>query len=280
MIPIPSHRKGPYRPEASGLPLATFPAYRHWLELVGEIALRSLRAQYSQSILGFAWVLLQPLILLLVLSIVFTLILPVPSQGAPFPALLGCGLVVWYAFFYPVTYACSSLIESANLVTKVAFPREVLPVAAALRGLTDALLVLLMLLVLMSFLYGLPVTTALPWLLPLLVVQIILAVGASLIVSIVNAYYRDVGMAIPLLFQVAMYLTPVFYSIQLVPERLRQIVLLNPLAVLIEAYRGVLLFGQPPAAWPLAYAAAFSAGLLLLAIAVFKRAEGRLADVL
>ncbi len=260
--------------------MATLPAHRAWLELVGVIAVRSLRAQYSQSMLGFAWVVLQPLTLLLVLGIVFTLVLPVPVQGAPFPALLGCGLAVWYAFFYPVTYACSSLIEGANLVTKVAFPRDVLPVAAALRGLADSLLVLLVLLVLLASVYGLPAGPALAWLFPLLILQVILAVGASLIVSVLNAYYRDVGMAIPLLFQVALYLTPVFYSSQLVPERLRPFFLLNPLAVLIEAYRGILLLGQPPAPRPLGYAAAFAAGLLLLAIVVFKRAEARLADVL
>jgi lipopolysaccharide transport system permease protein len=262
------------------MPMAERSALRYWLELIWVIAIRSLRVQYSQSVLGIAWVVLQPFVLLVVLSFVFTLVLPVSTAGAPFPAVLGCGLAVWFAFFYPVTYACPSLIEGANLVTKVAFPREVLPIAAALRGLLDALLVLVMLFLLLLILYRLPDASALPWLLPLVPIQVSLAIGASILVAVLNAYYRDVGMAIPLLFQVAMYLTPVFYSSQMIPERLRPIALLNPLAVFIEAYRQVLLFGQHPAPWPLVYAAAFSLSLLLVAIAVFKRAEGRLADVL
>ena len=256
--------------------LQEFWAYR---ELLYFMVWRDLKVRYKQTLLGVAWAVIQPLVSTLIFFLFFGKMAKMPSDGVPYPVFAYLGMAVWTYFAGAVAYASNSLVNNSQLLTKVWFPRLIIPTAGVLSLLPDFLIAAAVGIVIMLA-YGQP----LPWtflLWPLLVpVLVILALGASLILATLNVRFRDVKYAIPFLLQMWMFLTPIIYPVTIVPERWRGLLLLNPMAGAVDAFRATALSGRP-FLWP-AFGAAVGLGLVVLAIGLryFTRAERDFADLI
>lgn len=214
-------------------------------ELLYFLTWRDIKVRYKQTILGIAWALIQPLFLMFALSFFFGRLAQVPSDGLPYPLFVFTALLPWQLFAYALGQSSNSLVANDRLISKVYFPRLVIPLSAVLSGLIDFLIAFIILLLLM-FVYGISPTTAL-WSVPgfaLLAVMAALAVGLWL--SALNVKYRDVRYTIPFLTQFWLFISPVAYPSSLIPESWRWLYALNPMVGVIEGFRWALL-GKTPA---------------------------------
>ena len=240
---------------------------------------REFRVRYSQSLLGATWAVLQPLAVMLIMTVVFSLFLTVPTGGAPYPLFSYVGVLSWTFFANAMGFAVTSLVNNMSLVGRIYFPREILPIASILVGLAD-FLVAALLLVPMLLYYRVSIGMAVLWLPVVLLVQVIFMVALSLLTSAVTVFFRDVRFLVPLVLQVWMYASPVIYPAEQVPAALAPLYFLNPLAAIVDAYRRAVLFDAAPRALPFAWAAVSACVLLVVSYVVFKRAERRFADVI
>jgi lipopolysaccharide transport system permease protein len=216
---------------------------------------------------------------MVIFSVIFSMFIKVPTDGIPYPIFAYTALLPWSFLTNSLSSAIPSLVNNMNLVSKIYFPREILPLSAILVGFAD-FMVASSIFVIMLLIYRVPLGPCIV-LLPLaLTVQIVLTFGISLAASAINVFYRDVRFVIPLALQIWMYLSPVIYPVNLVPEKLLPIYFLNPMAVLIDTYRRVILLNQMPD-WPhLGLAALISFSLTIVAYRYFKRAEREFADLI
>jgi lipopolysaccharide transport system permease protein len=240
---------------------------------------RDFKVRYSQSVLGAAWAILQPLSLMVIFSVIFSVFMKVPTDGIPYPVFAYTALLPWTLFANSLSFAIPSLVNNMNLVSKIHFPREVLPLSAIMVSFID-FLIASSIFVLMLLFYRVPVGPAILLVPLVLLIQIILMFGVSLVASAVMVFYRDVRFVVPLTLQIWMYLSPVIYPVTLVPERLRPFYFLNPMAVLIDSYRRLILFNQTPDWLYLALAALVSVSVAVVAYRYFKRAEREFADLI
>lgn len=240
---------------------------------------REFKVRYSQSVLGAAWAILQPLSLMIIFSLIFSLFLKVPTDGIPYPLFAYTALLVWTLFANSLSTAIPSLVNNMNLVSKIYFPREILPLAANLVSLIDFLIAALIFVALL-ILYQVYVGWTIIFLPLLLLIQIIFTFGISLLASAINVFYRDVRFVIPLALQIWMYLSPVFYPSSIVPATLQPIYFLNPMATLIDSYRRVVLLNQQPDWLYLGLTTFIAVGLAIVAYRYFKRAERDFADLI
>ena len=248
-------------------------------ELVRALVERQLRARYKQAILGFAWAVIPPLVLMVVLSVFVQRVVNIPTGGIPYPLFSYVALVPWTFFASSVTAAGGSILGSMDLINKVYSPREAFPLASILTAGVDALVGLVALGILFAVYTFLPKATSV-WIAVLLVVQVVFTVGVSLIVSALVVYLRDLRHALPVIIQLGFFATPIAYGIDQIPRPLRLIYsALNPLAPVIDGYRRVVLLGQLPS-WGLLLAGATTSFVLLaVGFMVFKRLETGFADV-
>ncbi len=249
-------------------------AYR---ELLYFLVWRDVKVRYKQTALGAAWAVLQPVVTMLIFSVVFGRLAKLPSDGIPYPVFVYCALLPWQLFAYALTESGNSLIANQNLLTKVYFPRLVIPLAAVLTGLVDFGIAFLLLLAMMVYVGIVP--TAAVWTLPLFVLLALgSALGVGLWLSALNVQYRDVRYTIPFLTQVWCYASPVAYPSSLLPESWRAWYGLNPMAGVIEGFRWALLgTGHSPGAM-----LAVSTGVVLVLVVggliYFRRMEATFAD--
>jgi lipopolysaccharide transport system permease protein len=248
-------------------------------ELVYFLAWRDVKVRYKQTALGVAWAILQPLAGMLIFSIFLGNLVHVPSDGLPYPLFAYAGLLPWMFFANAVVGASSSLVGNTNLVTKVYFPRLVIPIAAVLAGLVD-LGIGLLLLVLLLLIFGAAPTLGL-LLVPLFITLAVLtALAVGIWLSALDVQYRDVRYAIPFLVQVWLFATPVVYPASVVPEQYRALYGLNPMAGVIEGFRWALL-GGTPFPGPLLVVSVLVSGLVLVSGQLyFRRMERTFADVI
>lgn len=241
--------------------------------------LRSIKARYKQTFLGAAWAVIQPLGMTLVFALIFSIFVHIDSGGVPYPIFLYVALLPWTFFAMSVTTATPSLYQNMNLVTKIYFPREILPFGAVGATAVDFWWGAVVLVVFM-LIYHMPWQATMVYLPLLLIIQIIFTLGVSLICSAATVTYRDVHHAVPLVIQIWMYATPIIYAANQVPERWQWLYMLNPMAVLINAYRQVVLLGQTPQWNDVAVSAVVSIVVFVIAYAYFKHAEVRFADII
>jgi lipopolysaccharide transport system permease protein len=247
-------------------------------DLLRTLSIHRINVRYRQTLLGVAWAVLQPLLMMVIFAIVFSRLAGISSEGAPYALFAYVALLPWTFFGTAVTSATGSLVSHTQLITKVYFPREILPLTYIIAGLFDFALGLVALAVLMAW-FQAPATTAILYL-PLLVgLLAAFALAVSLVLSALQVRWRDVGVAMPVLVQVWMFVSPVIYPLGVVPEAWRPLYLLNPIAGIINSFRDVLLRGQAPDPVPLGYAIVVTALALPLAYQVFKRAEATMADI-
>jgi len=252
-------------------------------ELLYFLIWRDLKVRYQQTLLGVGWVVMQPLLTTLIFTIFLGVLARVPTGGLPYSLLVFSGLLPW-TFFSTAVIGCSfSLVGNANLITKVYFPRVLMPVASIGARLVDFAISLAILEGLILF-YGVTQRYHVAWswrlaTLPLLIVlMMLLTLACGILASCLNVKYRDVGVALPVLIQLWMFVSPVIYPLRIVPEKWRMIYFLNPMAGLVEGFRSVLL-GTELEIPGLALSAIVTIVLLICSAFIFPRTERSFADV-
>jgi lipopolysaccharide transport system permease protein len=249
-------------------------AYR---ELLYFLTWRDVKVRYKQTVLGAAWAVIQPLFTMIVFSIFFGKLAHLPSEGIPYPLFAYVAVLPWTFFSNAVTSSGASLVGSANLITKVYFPRMIIPASAVAGGLIDLMIAFGILIVLMIY-YGVGMTWNLLMAPALVALTALLAVAVGMWTSALNVQYRDIRHALPFAVQLLMFVTPIIYPISFAPARWRWVFLLNPLAGIIDGYRSAF-FGRP-FDWPrLAISVAATLALLIYAASYFRRVERTFADV-
>jgi len=250
----------------------------HYRELLYFLTWRDIKIRYTQTALGVAWAVLQPLISMAIFSIIFGRLAKLPSSDIPYPVFAFAALLPWQLFSGALSRASTSLVANRNLLTKVYFPRLIIPLSASGAGLLDFAISLVVLLVLM-LIYGIQPTWALLTLPGLILLVLLTAVAVSLWLSALNVQYRDVEHAIPFLVQAWMYASPVAYSAELIPGGIWQILYgLNPMAGVIQGFRWALLGTDPPGSLFIA-SIAMTAVLLVGGLIYFQKMEESFADI-
>ena len=247
-------------------------------ELLYFLTWRDVKVRYKQTALGAAWAILQPLFMMVIFTIFFGRLAGVDSAGIPYPLFALAGLVPWTFFSNSITASGNSLVGSANLITKVYFPRLIVPAAAMLAGLVDFLLAFL-LLVLMMFYYRVSLTAQVLFLPVLILLTALFGLGVGTWMSALNVKYRDVRFALPFVIQLWLFVSSVILPSASVPQKYRWILMFNPMSGIIEGYRSAL-FGLP-FDWPaLGMASVLTVLVLLYAIYSFGRVERSFADII
>lgn len=241
--------------------------------------LREVQVRYKQSLLGVAWAILNPLALTAIFTLVFSRMVTVETGGIPYPIFAYTALVPWTFFATALGFGIPSLVNNMNLVTKIYFPREILPLASVGAAFVDFLMASVVFVGLMLVYHVYPTITSL-WVIPLVALQIMLAAAIALIGSSVIVLFRDMRFLVPLVTQIWMYATPIIYPVELVPEHWRTLYFLNPMASIIDGYRRALLLGQAPQLDALAWSALETTALLVFGYIAFKRAEPVFADLI
>jgi lipopolysaccharide transport system permease protein len=249
-------------------------AYR---ELLYFFVWRDIKVRYKQTVIGVAWVVLQPLLTMGVFTLFFGRLAKLPSDGLAYPVFYFCALVPWNYFATALQSCTSVVVDNQRVITKVFFPRLVLPLSAVVSGLVDFAIGFVVLGIVLGF-YGIRPGLAALWLPVLLLLAVLTALGVGLWMSALNALYRDVKYVVPFLVQFWMFASPVAYPTSLVPERWRWLYGLNPMAGVIDGFRWALTgHGQPPG--PLLLA---SSGMVVVVVLgglfFFQRMEGAIAD--
>lgn len=254
---------------------ATFLSHR---PLLYAWIVRTIRARYKQSVLGGLWAIVQPTVATLIFSIVFTYFVPVDTGGIPYVLFSYVAMAPWTFFTTALADMVESLVINMNLVSKIYFPREILPIAALLARLLDFGIASILLIGLLIYFRVRIEPTALVFLPAVLAIQLALSLGLGFMGAALNVFYRDVKHIIALVIQVWLYATPIIYPINTVPAWLRPYYFLNPMAGIIEAYRDILLRQQGPSAY-LLISLLIAAIVLLVGYRFFKKVEFQFADV-
>jgi len=247
-------------------------------ELISELVKREIKSRYKQSILGYAWVVLVPLINLTVLTIVFSFLFRVQTGGIPYPVYLFVALVPWTFTANAISAATGSLVANSNLITKIYLPREIFPIASVLAKMVDLALSALIL-VLLLIVFGVEPHLTLLFIPLILLFQVVLILGVSFILSSINVFFRDVENVLGVFLMVWMYLTPIVYPPEIIPERFIPIFNLNPMMPLINAYRNTILYGVVPPWQSFFYATVISVGVFVAGYIFFKNRAKYFADV-
>lgn len=265
------------RPGAVSVLQSVTELLRSW-ELLRLLAWREVRLRYSQTALGVVWAILQPLLPMVVFTVLFSRIAAFASTGLPYPVFVYSGLMLWGFFSSALANSSSSLVESPDLVTKVYFPRILIPTSAIVAALVDLGVQLAVFLPLLAY-YRIPVVPALVAFPMVALYTGVLALSVGLFFSALNVKYRDVRYALPFVAQLWMIASPIMYPTTVVPVQFRRLWLLNPLAAGMEAYRSVLM-AQPVEWVTLSASCAIIVALLLGGLLAFTRMEEHFADLI
>ena len=251
----------------------------HYRDLLFTLSVHRLSVRYKQSVLGPAWAILQPISLMLIYTAIFSRVARVPSEGVPYALFAYVALLPWTLFSTAVSAATNSLVSHVNLVTKVYFPREILPLTYVIAAVVDFLVASVVLGGLMIA-YGVALTPFALHVIPTIAVLMMFTLAVSLVLCAVQVRYRDVGVAMPLVLQLWMFATPVVYPLSVVPAKWQWLYALNPMVGIVESFRRVVVQGLPPHYQALAVSAIVSMVLLPMAFIYFKHVESTVADVL
>ncbi len=251
----------------------------NYRELLYFLTKRDIKVRYKQTVLGGLWAIIQPVFMMVVFTLFFGRLAKMPSDGIPYPIFVYAGLLPWTYFANAVSASGNSLVGSANLITKVYFPRLIIPASASLAGLLDFFIAMLVMGAMMIYYNFIPNIGIL--LFPFLVgLTFLCAVGVGLWLSALNVKYRDIRYVIPFLIQIWMFVSPVIYPVSMVPQKYQWALALNPMGGVINAYRASLL-GHMPINWSLLGLSTVIIMILFLSgLYYFRRMEKTFADVI
>ncbi len=250
-------------------------AYR---ELLYFLVWRDIKVRYKQTALGATWAILQPFLTMVVFSLFFGRLAGLPSEGVPYPIFSYAGLVPWSFFANGLTQSANSLVGSANLITKIYFPRLTIPISAVLSGIVDFCLAFLVLLGMMLF-YGITPTKNIVFLPFFLLLALITSIGVGLWLSALNVKYRDVRYTVTFLVQLWLFATPIAYPSSLVPEQWLWLYSLNPMVSVVEGFRWALLDTQITLSVMIIVSSIAAIFMFISGAYYFKRMEDTFADV-
>jgi len=249
-------------------------AYR---ELIFSFSLRDIKLRYKQTGLGVAWAALQPILTMLIFTVIFGGFAKIPSDGVPYPLFVLAALLPWLLFAEGLTRSTTSMITNANIMTKVYFPRLIMPLSSIISPLVDFMISFVILMVMMAW-YGFTPSVNIVFLPVFLLLALATSLGVGLWLSALNVKYRDFQYTVPFLIQIWMFASPVVYSSSLVPESLRLVFGLNPMTGVIEGFRWALLGSGTPSAMVLV-----SVGMVIVLLVsgmfYFRRMEQYYADI-
>lgn len=248
-------------------------------EMLYFLVWRDVLLRFKQTAVGAAWVILQPLITMIIFTLIFSKLARLPSDGIPYPVFAFTALLPWFFFSQALMRSSSSVVQSSNLITKIYFPRLLIPIAASIAPIVDLVFSFLFLLVLMGW-YKITPTWGIVALPLFLALAIITSLAVGLWSSAINVKYRDVGNIIPFVIQVWMYASPVAYPVSMIPEKWRLLYSLNPMVGVIEGFRWALLGRNSPDFMLMAVSASVVLALLAGGIVYFKKMEQTFADVI
>ena len=250
-------------------------AYR---ELLYFFAWRDIKVRYKQTLFGFAWAVVQPLLMMIIFTLFFGKLAKVPSENIPYPLFSYAGVLPWTLFAAGLDRSSNSLVQDANLIQKVYFPRLLMPLSGILSPLVDFVIAFIVLIGLMLYYAHYPTVTMF-WIIPFLILELLLAIGIGLWLSAINVEYRDVRYAVPFLIQLGLFASPVVYPVTFVPERFQAVYgLLNPMAGILEGFRWAILGTKPPSALLIA-SVAIVLVILISGAFYFRRREKSFADI-
>lgn len=246
--------------------------------LVAWIA-RDVKVRYKQTVLGVAWAVLQPLLLMLAFTFVFGMLVSMPLQGdLPYPVFVYTGLLVWTFTASSLSFGVTSLTRNTHVLTTVYFPREILPAGSVAASGVDFALAAIVGALLLAF-YRIPISIHILWVPIIAGVQVLLTLGLALWVSAAHVFWRDLHFIVPLALQLWFYASPIVYPAQLVPAAWYSLYALNPMVGIVTSYRAAVLQASPPDLGALSIAAAISLVVFLSGYVYFKRKEMEFADV-
>ena len=247
-------------------------------ELVYFLTWRDIKVRYKQTLLGAAWAIIQPIVNMVVLTIIFGNLAKLSTEGIPRPIFTFTALLPWGLFSKALSDAGRSMLAHRSMITKIYFPRLIIPLSSVLGGLVDFLIQFVILLIMMLY-YHIHPTSAI-WTLPFFILlSLATALGLGLWLSAMNVLYRDVGYILPFLTQIWMLVTPVAYSVKEIPEKYQLLYALNPMVGVVEGFRWALLGAQNAPGPVLAISSAFSLVILISGMYYFRRMERTFADM-
>jgi lipopolysaccharide transport system permease protein len=246
-------------------------------ELIRNLVVRDLKVRYKRSILGILWALLEPLLLMILFTVVFSILLRIQIEN--YPVFVLCGILPWTFFSTALNYSTGSIAESATLIKKIYFPREIIPLTVIISRLVNFVLSLGLLFIFL-IVFKIKFTYYLAYLPLILIIQLIFILGLSLFFSSLNTFYHDMGFILQFILFGWFYITPIFYPVTMVPERYLSLYLLNPMATIVHAYRNIFFYGNPPDFVYLLISLVISIICFLMGAYVFRRLELRFAEVL
>jgi lipopolysaccharide transport system permease protein len=273
-----THRSFVRRQARPGWVAIDFAELWQYRELLVFYAIRDIKVRYKQTLLGAAWAILQPVMTMVVFSIFFGKLAGVPSDGLPYPVFAFCGLLPWQLFAFALTHSSNSLVQNAHVLTKVYFPRLIIPFASMIVGLVDFAIAFVVLIGIMLY-YDITPGWALMTLPLFVVLAITAALSVGLWLSALNVKYRDVRYTIPFLAQIWLFVTPVAYSSSLVPSNWQAVFAVNPMAGVVEGFRWALLGKSAPPGAMLIVSVAATAILLAGGLFYFARMEKTFPDI-
>ena len=251
----------------------------HYKDLLFAWTSRILRARYQQSILGGLWAILQPLATVIIFTVVFSFVLKVDTGSTPYIVFSYTAMVPWLLFSSSITDMVESIVSNMNLVSKIFFPREILVISTLLARIVDFIIAYILLIILI-FIYRVPVNLFLWLFLPvILLIQITLSLGIGLFASALNVFYRDIKHVFTLIMQLWLYASPIIYPISFVPDKWKNIYMLNPMVGIIEAYRSVMIYRAFPDI-SLLFSAIIAIVVFIAGYLFFKRVEVQFADII
>jgi lipopolysaccharide transport system permease protein len=275
--PVPAKHRTIIEPPTGwfAIDLAEVWRYRDLLYL---LARRDISTRYRQSVIGYGWAILRPLLTAAIFTLVFSVLLKVETD-VPYPIFAFAGLMPWLYFTNSLSGVTTSIVGGSSLLTKVYFPRLVLPLAKVAVGLVELAIQFIVVLGLMAYYRYLPGWQIL--LIPLFImVAVVTALAFGIWLTALNVKYRDIGMAVPFLIQIWMYLCPIVYPISMVPESYRTIYAINPMVGVIEGFRWSLLGSAPPNWTMVAVSLMVVAAVLFSGLAYFRKVETTFADII
>jgi lipopolysaccharide transport system permease protein len=248
-------------------------------DLFYTLTVHRIKVRYKQSALGLAWAFMQPLSLMLVYTVVFSLFTRIPSEGISYPLFVLSGILPWTFFQTALASSAQGLVSHQQMITKVYFPREIVPLTYVVSALFDLLIASIILSIMMVW-YRVPLTHEALYLAPILVIEFLFASGLALFFSALQVRFRDIGIAMPLLLQLWMFGSPVVYSFAQVPHRFRALYVLNPMAGIVENFRRVSIQGIGADLSTLCVSGLVTLIMLPAAYLYFKHREATIADVI